>query len=725
MRSLSWLLLLAALFAGACTPRVSKQELARWRAHEANVTITRDDWGIAHVHGTTDADAVFGMIWAQAEDDFHRIEMNYLDSQGRRAEAEGEGAIWRDLRMKLFVDPDTMQARYAASPAWLRELMQAWADGLNDWLYRHPNVKPLVLTRFEPWMALTFSEGSIGGDIETVSLSGLEAFYGDTAAATLAAAGERLPREPSGSNGIAIAPANTVDGRTLLLINPHTSFFFRSELQMTSDQGLDAYGAVTWGQFFVYQGFSEHLGWMHTSSGVDAIDEYAETIVRRGDSLFYRYGDGERPVAVRTIEVPYRAGSKLATRTFTVYRTQHGPIVRSEGGRWIAVRLMDEPVKALAQSYARTKAHTLDEYRTLMALHANSSNNTVFASADGDIGYFHANFIPRRDPRFDWRRPVDGSNPATEWQGLLSNDESPHVVNPPNGWVYNSNNWPWSAAGPYSPKRADYPAYVEKGGENPRGVHALKLLAGRHDFSLEALRALAFDPWLPEFTLLRPPLLESYDALAPDDWLRAKLAEPIDSLRGWDDRWDVRSVPTTLAVFWGEELWRRSLPKAREADVPIYDWLADRLTPTDRIEAFSAAIDTLRARFGTWKIAWGEVNRFQRLTDDLVHPFDDDAPSIPVGFTSSRWGALASFVARPDEGTKKLYGTSGNSFVAVVSFGDSVRAIAVTAGGESGDPKSPHFDDQAERYATGNLRPVYFYPGQLVGHTGRTYHPGR
>ncbi len=721
----TFLALVALLLAGCAAPRASKEDLARWAAHEANTTITRDDWGIAHVHGRTDADAVFGMVWAQAEDDFNRIEMNFLDSQGRRAEAEGEGAIWRDLRMKLFVDPDSMKAAYAASPAWLRALMDAWADGLNDYLYRHPKVKPHVLTRFEPWMALTFSEGSIGGDIESVSLSKLEAFYGDTAAATLAAADEALPREPSGSNGIAIAPANTTDHRTLLLINPHTSFYFRSELQMTSDEGLDAYGAVTWGQFFVYQGFNERLGWMHTSSGVDAIDEYAETIVRRGDSLYYRYGDALRPVRVSKITVPYRTASGTAERTFTVYHTQHGPVVRAENGRWIAVRLMQEPVKALIQSYARTKARTLREYRDLMDLHANSSNNTVFASADGDIAYFQANFIPRRDPRFDWREPVDGSDPATEWQGLLSTDESPHVVDPPNGWVYNSNDAPWSAAGPYSPKRSDYPAYVENGSANPRGTHAVKLLTGRRDFSIEALRALAFDSWLPEFTELRPPLVQAYDALAPDDWLRAKLAGPVDSLRAWDDRWSVTSVPTALAVFWGNELWRREAPKARAAGLPLYDWLASRLTPAGRLDALSAAVDTLRARFGEWRVAWGDINRFQRLDDELVSRFDDDAPSIPVGFTSSRWGSLASFAARPNQGTRRIYGTSGNTFVAVVEFGDSVRAIAVTAGGESGDPRSPHFNDEAERYATGKLRPVYFYPSQLAGHTERTYHPGR
>src|SRR5881396_2399931 len=383
------------------------QDVARWERQAQNVSIIRDDWGIAHVYGHTDADAVFGMIYAQAEDDFNRIETNYLNAMGRLAEAEGESRIYQDLRMKLFIDPDSMRALYAASPAWLKTLMNAWADGLNFYLYKHPEVKPRVLRRFEPWMALTFSEGSIGGDIERVSLQGLEAFYGAAPPAPVGGGEGDLESEPTGSNGIAIAPANTVNHHALLLINPHTSFFFRAEVQVVSDEGLDAYGAVTWGQFFVYQGFNDRVGWMHTTSGVDAIDEYLETVVKKGDRYYYRYGTADRPVTVSTITVPYQTATGMARKTFTVYRTHHGPVVRRVGEQWVTIRLMQEPVKALIQSYTRTKARDYRAFRRVMKLHTNSSNNTIFADADGDIAYFHGNFIPRRDTSFDWTKPVD------------------------------------------------------------------------------------------------------------------------------------------------------------------------------------------------------------------------------------------------------------------------------------------------------------------------------
>ncbi len=446
----------------SCAPypeadRAPASERERWEQQAQRVTIVRDDWGIAHVRGRTDADAVFGMIYAQAEDDFNRVETNYINAMGRLAEAEGESAIWQDLRMKLFIDPVELERLYGESPAWLRRLMDAWADGLNYYLATHPEVQPRVIRRFEPWMALSFTEGSIGGDIERVNLAELEAFYGEGSArpAPVEVSG---PPEPSGSNGFAIAPANTVARRALLLINPHTSFYFRSELQMTSDEGLDAYGAVTWGQFFVYQGFNDRAGWMHTSTGADAVDEYAESIVRKGGGLYYRYGKELRPLATSRIRVPYRTATGMASRDVTVYRTHHGPIVRSADGKWIAIRLMNRPIAALSQSYLRTKARSLERFREVMELHANSSNNTLYADADGHIAYFHPQFVPRRDDRFDFTRPVDGSDPATDWSGVHGVADSPHVVDPPNGWTMNTNNWPYSAAGPHSPKRERLPA---------------------------------------------------------------------------------------------------------------------------------------------------------------------------------------------------------------------------------------------------------------------------
>jgi acyl-homoserine-lactone acylase len=232
-----------------------------------------------------------------------------------------------------------------------------------------------------------------------------------------------------------------------------------------SGEGLNAYGAVTWGQFFVYQGFNDRIGWMHTSGGGDVIDEYLETISEQDGQFYYQYGGEQRPEAV-DIALPYKTGDGMASKTVRVYYSHHGPIVRAKDGKWVAVRLMNEPLKALTQSFIRTKARNYKAFYKSMELRTNSSNNTVYADADGNIAYFHGNFIPRRDPQFDWKHPVDGSNPATEWQGLHEVKETITLFNPKNGWIQNTNNWPYTAAGPYSPKVKDYPAYMSMNPEN-------------------------------------------------------------------------------------------------------------------------------------------------------------------------------------------------------------------------------------------------------------------
>lgn len=708
---------------------------ARWAEQAQRVTIIRDQWGIAHVYGKSDADAVFGMVYAQAEDDFRRVETNYINAMGRLAEVEGEREIWRDLRMKLFIDTLDMKKQYAASPAWLKALMNGFADGLNHYLHTHPQVKPRLITKFEPWMALTFSEGSIGGDIESVNLRGLEQFYGPRSGGPAGApsreeqtdaAESPFGQEPGGSNGFAVAPQNTVNGRALLMINPHTSFYFRPEIHMASEEGLDAYGAVTWGQFFVYQGFNSRLGWMHTSGGGDVIDEYLETVTPKGKGFTYRYGTGTRPVVAKTIRLPYKTDTGMAERVVTAYFTHHGPIIRAQGGQWVAVRMMNNPLEALQQSYLRTKATNFATFKQAMEFRTNSSNNTVYADADGVIAYFHGNFIPKRNPAIDFTKPVDGSDPATEWQGLHTLDEMILLKSPANGWLMNTNNWPFTAAGANSPKIGDWPVYMSaQRTDNARGVHAVRVLENRKDFTLEGLIGAAYDSYLPAMEQLVPPVIAAYDALPAGDSLKAKLAVQVRTLRNWDYRFGVASVAMTLANAYGEDVSQAAAGAARAANLPVFDYVQQQAPAALVLGALSRASDRLTRDFGSWQMPWGDVNRFQRLSGAIDAGFDDSKPSLPVAFASANWGSLAAYGQTGARTTKKYYGNRGNSFVAAVEFGPTVRARSVLAGGVNADPDSPYFFNQGERYATGAFKDVNFYRGDVEKHATRTYHPGQ
>ena len=712
---------------GSAASATDRAERARWEQHSTSATITRDDFGIPHIKGKTDADAVFGMIYAQAEDDFNRVETNFINAMGRLAETEGESAIWADLRMKLFIDPVALKSDYARAPAWLKQLCQAWADALNYYLATHPRVKPRVIARFEPWMALSFSEGSIGGDIESIDLAALEAFYtGEAPKLTAVQRGGEL-QEPVGSNGFALAPSRSTNGDALLLINPHTSFYFRSEAKVQSTQGLETYGASTWGQFFVYQGFNRHIGWMHTSSGVDNIDEFALVVEKRGGRWHYLFGGIWKPLVERAVTVPYKStDGAIKTHVFTTWRSHHGPVVRAENGKWIAVALMHRPVAALEQSFLRTKATDLASFLEVARRRANSSNATIFASSKGEIAYLHPQFVPIRDDRFDWRKPVDGSDPATDWKGEHELDQLPSVLNPASGFVFNVNNWPWTAAGPDSPRQADFPKYMDAAGENPRGPNALRLLAGDRKFDLAALLEAAYDSYLQGFADTVPRLVRAWDALPAGDAQKAALSAPIKTLRAWDHRTGEASVATSLAMFWGDEMVRRFGPAARLSDEALVPYLAsDAVSDAARLDGLQAAVGRLANEFGGWDVPWGHINRFQRLTGNIKQVYDDTLPSTPIGFASGNWGSLASFGSRPRAGTKRWYGDYGNSFVAVVRFGnEGPEARAVHAGGLSSDPNSSHFRDQAERYRSRDLRTVYFTESQLEGHATRTYRPG-
>ncbi len=642
------------------------------------------------------------------------------------AEAEGKEFIYHDLRQRLFIDTTKAISIYKQAPEWLRKLCIAFADGANYYLQTHPDVKPKLLTRFQPWMPFLFSEGSIGGDIEKVSLKELNEFYGNTSTSIKEkTGGDGFDEpEPQGSNGIAIAPSISATGSAMLLINPHTSFYFRSELQMVSEEGLNAYGAVTWGQFFIYQGFNEHCGWMHTSSQADVIDEYKESIVKNGDSFLYRYGDEQKPIQSEKVSIAYKEGSSISRKEFTIYRTHHGPVVAQRDGKWISVKMMVEPLKALTQSFTRTKSKSFEEFKKSMELRTNSSNNTVYADAQGNIAYWHGNFMPIRDVKFDWSVPVDGSDPSTEWKGLHQVDETLHVYNPKNGWIQNCNSSPFAVTGESSPQRKDFPTYMAPDPENARGLHAVRVLQNQKDFTLDKLISTSRDPYLPGFE----KLISSFSKIDSSEFRSRpfEFIEPFRLVAKWDLRWSASSVSTTLAVYWAQKLRQnvasRIPPKSDQLSVIQY--LAEQTTAQEKIDAFKETLDDLRKDFGTWRMPWGELNRFQRLDGKIDAGFDDSKPSIAVPFTSSYWGSLAAFGSRKYSNTKKMYGNVGNSFIAVVEFGKKITAKSVVTGGSSSSPSSSHFNDQSSMYCDGQFKDVLFYKDDVMKHVEKNYRPG-
>ena len=698
-------------------------EFERLSSIAKSINIVRDDYGVPHIYGKTDADAVFGLLYAQAEDDFPRIERNYIWAIGRLAEIEGEQAIYSDLRARLFMTTEEAKMAYASAPEWLQLLCQSFADGLNYYLASNPEVTPKLITHFEPWMPMFFFEGSIGGDIEQIPLAGIESFYGadenfvvkDT---SKTAVSDFI--EPKGSNGFAISGEHTASGNSMLLINPHTSFYFRGEVHVVSEEGLNAYGAVTWGQFFVYQGFNEKAGWMHTSTYTDVIDEFVEEVHEKEGGYYYKYGEELRPISSYEVKLKYKQGDKIMEKSVTAYRTHHGPITHMTADKWTATALMWKPIEALTQSYIRTKVHGLEEFNQMMDMRTNSSNNTVYADAQGNIAYYHGNFIPKRDIKFDYSKPVDGSNPATDWKGLHAVAEAIKVINPPNGWIQNCNSTPFTSADQFSPKKEDYPYYMSKDEENFRGLHAIRLLKESVDMDLDKLITLAYDPYLPAFEILIPGLIKAYDQSEKE----ALLSAPIEVLRHWDFAVSKESIAMTLAHYYGTHYVKEGVRPSGLKFIELVQYWSEASPVGERLAIFKKAIAHLNEDFGSWNQAWGQINRYQRLDGAIRQNFSDEKPSLPIGLASGNWGALAAYGARYDNNTKKMYGTRGNSFVAVVSFGDRLKAKSILAGGQSGDPNSPHFDDQISLYADHSFKEVSFYREDVEAQARLKYQPG-
>lgn len=704
-------------------------EISRWEKHAQQVTIYRDEWGIAHIYGKTDADAVFGLMYAQSEENIDQIELNYLEMLGRTAEVKGNKAIYEDLMMRLIQDSVAAIQDYNKSPTWFKELLQAHADGLNYYLYKHPEVHPKVIQYYKPWYHLMWTDGSVsptrtGG----IKVDQVASFYGQNMGdEKLVVQSTEAPyaleeKIQKGSNGFAIAPKHSKNGNALLYINPHVPFYFRSEIHMVSEQGLNVYGAVTWGQMFIYQGFNEHLGFMHTSSYADVADVYEEKVIKNKTGWVSHYEQSWQPIKERNIPIQYLEEGNIKSKVFTTYRTLHGPVMGSKNGKWLSLQENNRSLNALMECWSRTKAKNLKEYQNALSLLGNNSNNTVYADADGNIAYWHGNFMPKRNKNYDYSMPVDGSIKDTRWLGVHALNEIVQSINPKNGWLQNCNATPFTVAGENSPKEKDYPHYMAPDGENGRGINAVRLLSKIDKISIDELIQLGYNKHLVAFDILLPSFLTYTQTIA----LKDKEKKAINYLTLWNRDASVSSIATTIAIEWAN-LWSKEIPAAKteEATTQIikkYEQMVTEVSDEKKLSLLNTALTQLETTYGNWEIPWGDINRYQRVNPG--ESMNDNAPSWAVGQTSSKWGSLPAFESKRYENTLKRYGYSGSSFIAAVSFGKKLEAKTIITGGQSRFSNSTHFTDQAQNYIDGNFKTIHFYKDDVLAHAVTSYKPG-
>ncbi|MBD2756484.1 penicillin acylase family protein [Spirosoma validum] len=715
-------------FNGYAQTTFSQQEISALQKQAKGIEIVKDTYGVPHIYAKTDADAVFGLMYVQCEEFFDKVETSLISRLGRTSEIEGEASLYKDLWTRMFIDSAQAVQLYKKTPDWLKKLCDGYAAGINYYLITHPEVKPKLLTRAEPWMILMNNVPAMGGS--NVGEADFKAFYGKEVAqaATNSRSFTAEPPKNDGSNGFALAPSRTQSKKAMLFINPHAEYYGRLEIQMVSEEGLNSYGAPFLGQFNIFQGFNEFCGWMHPVSLSDAKDLYAEAVERKKGKLMYRYNGTWKPVDSTTHTLRYKKGDTWLTKPFVTYRTHHGPVVYATATRWIALKTFEPNIELLAMNWLKMKARNLKEFTTAINARAMVGSNIVYADKAGNIAYWHGNFVPKKNQLLDWRRPVDGTTSATEWQGTHELKDIPQYLNPTSGWLQNCNSTPLYATGVLDTVMLKLPTYMLPDGHTPRAVHAVRVLTPLKNATMDDVIMASYDTYLPSGERFIPSLIAAYNTVTNDS-LKTKLAQPIETLKNWNFKTDTNSVATTLTVHWLEkiiqmDMARLAKPATTEEQYSLTNGAAlttEFLSPTEQVTALAQAVAELEKEFGTWQVTWGQANRFQRTTDKEP---SDDKLSWGVPATPGFMGSLNAYVSKKSPKTHKRYGITGNTFVAAVEFGDKLRAKTILTGGASSDPNSPHYIDQVNGYINGQYKEIYFYKDDVYKHAEKIYHPG-
>ena len=708
----------------------SPDEIAHLQKQAKRITIVKDKWGVPHVYTKTDADAVFGMMYVQCEEFFEKVENTLITRLGRQAEVQGERELYQDLWARTFIDSTRALKLYHQTPKWLRKLCDAYAAGVNFYMISHPAKKPKLITRVEPWMVLMNNIPSIAGS----NLTELEfrQFYSKEAGLSLSYVPEtnhEFYQEAGGSNGWALAPSKTQSKNAMLLINPHSEFYGRIEIHLVSKQGLNSYGAPFLGQFNIFQGFNDFCGWMHPITLSDAKDLYAETVEKKDGKYSYRYNGEQRGIDSSRITVKYKKGNELLSKTFTVFRTHHGPVVAVRDKKWITLKSTDANIELLGLHWQKMKSKSFEEFQSTIGKRVMVGNNIIYADRKGNIAYWHGNYVPKRNPAYDWKRPVDGSTNATEWQGTHDLSEIPHYINPANGWVQNCNSTPLYGAGAFDTLMSRKPAYMLPDGHTPRAMNAVRLLNNLKNATIDDVITAAHDTYLPNAERFIPALVKAFETNQTDS-VSVQLSGPIQALRNWNFRADTTSVATTLGVMWVEKIIplnvaRLKKPIANEENYSVTNGAnlsIDFITPKEHLDLLSQVVQELKKDFGTWEVPWGSINRFQRVKEGET--FSDNRPSWAVTATPGPLGSLNAYSSRKVPQAKAHYGVNGNTFVAVIEFGKTLKAKTILTGGASTDPASPHFTDQVKGYINGQFKEIFFYKKDVLNNAERIYRPG-
>lgn len=687
--------------------------LAISQSYAETVTIHRDSWGVPHVYGPTDESVVFGYIYAQAQDNFWQIEDTMIQAIGRYAEVMGEAALGADYLNRALRVVAVSKQEWQALPPQAKAITVAAAKGVNQYL-EDTGHKPRLIEKFEPWHFLAHSRYSlyqlfifsrarianteIAARAESQLLASTHFSQGSLALADTNAVADAIAH--AGSNSWAIGPERSRTGKAMLFINPHQPYFGPGqwyEGHLHSDEGLHFSGAGFFGSPTPSIGHNAHLGWTHTVNEPDTVDVYKLQVDNLEAPTSYLYDGQQKELEMWSDTIRVKTADGIVSRRFNFHASHHGAIVAKRGGDLLAVRMAKfKEGGQIQQRYDMLRSTNLDEFKAALGQLATPMFNTMYADAHGDIYYAYYGAVPRRNTSFDWSKPVDGSDPRTEWQGYHPLAELPTLTNPPAGYLQNCNATPFLATADGGNLDAkDYPSYMVKEDDNNRSRMSRLLLGGEKKFTYKDVEKMTWDTRVLEADTKIPMLVQEVAARDLSTSDRKTLLPALRLLKRWDRQATINSTGTTLYYFW----------RVQERQLGVQD----------PVEGFKNAVAYMTETYGDWRVRWGDVNRLQRSHTSGLRGFDDEAESLPVaGGPGNPFGTIFNFYARPQSGQKKMYGVAGHSFVSLVEFGEQPYAKSILQFGSNADPSSPHYFDQSRLFASQKYKEAWFDKNAVV-----------
>lgn len=653
----------------------------------AEVVIKRDVWGVPHIFAPTLADAAYGLGYAQAEDRLEQIMVNYRLAIGRMAEVAGPDYVEHDWLQRLCGHEEVCRRRWPEVPADVRAMCESFQAGVRAYMAAQPGREPAARIEMEPWMIPALGRmivfgWPIGQAFEELQRRGEVQFY---------------------SNQWAVRPERTADGAALLLIDPHIPWdgpfrFYEFRMHVP---GLDVSGFAPVGAPVVGLGHNNYLGWACTTGGPDTTDIYVEQLDPDNPQR-YRYDEEWREIRSEPVTIAVKGAEPVVRQ---LERSHHGPIVKREDGKAYAVACpYFEEIGLIEQLYRMMTATDLESFNAAADMRQLMEQNLMMADVAGNIQYIRTGRVPIRPPGFDFSKPVPGNTSRSEWLGIHPTADLVVVRNPPTGYLQNCNIGPDTMAAGLNLDPAAYPSYIyfdQPGRTNSRGRRAVELLEAHPKLTIAQAMAIVLDDhadggeaW--QAAVRRAASSVNLPATFGED--APLLRQAIRHLSAWNGHMHQDSVAATIYRMFRQAASEQGV----KVEVSAFGLDAQR----HLLGALALACLRLVEAHGTIEVPYGRIHRVQR-----------GERSWPASGGESGGGmTLRAISANLRDGV--FYGRAGQNWVQLVQFKrGAVRSWSLTPYGQSDDPESPHYCDQAERlFSPGKLKPTWFDPNELEGH---------